>query len=128
MEASAARGSRHVAAAVAATLWRLLHQGERTDQAGEVDTEVKARLDAIRPCLEAQVLAAQSGEAVRSASSLVAPDTNVMANAAKLQFEADFVSLTPCEARRPQRGQRSDVKVEDTPDDIKKPPTVVDQM
>ena len=107
MEATAAHGSRHVAAAVAAALWRLMLQGESSKKCGEDDSEVGARLDAIRPCLQAQVLAARDGEAVRSASSLVPPDINVMANAAKHQFQAEFESLTPGEARREQRGQRS---------------------
>ena len=51
-----------------------------------IDVRVAARLKALEPCLIVQHLAAERGEAARSAADLVSKDTNILGNAARRHF------------------------------------------
>ena len=73
-----------------------------------MNIDVKARLSALEPCIEAQVVAAADGRPSRSSSALVSADTQVLANAAKHWFpDAGFGAVTPRSARKAQRGPRA---------------------
>ena len=99
--------SRHVVAATLAAGLRVVAAVEAKPSAGDpVEAEVKDRLEALRVVLAAQVEAAREGNVQRSARLLVAPEANIMANAARHVFAEPFRQLTPSTVRRAQRGRR----------------------
>ena len=100
--AVSANASRQQLAALGAALWRL--EKEATPVTVE-NSEVRCRLDAIEPCIRAQVHAAAEGIPSRSSAPLVPREVQVMANAAKhLYPPGSFADITPGRARRAQRG------------------------
>ena len=63
---------------------------------GSYDSRVDARLEALQPCLEAQILAADLGFAAGTSRGLVPDETHMRAVAAKHIFDEDidFGSIT----------------------------------
>ena len=104
------KASRHVVAATAVALWRILATPQAMVQQydPELREEVSARVEAVLPALAAQVGADMNGQPSRSAASLVPVEVNIMANAAKHTYglQQPFSALQPREARRMQRCSR----------------------
>ena len=75
---------------------------------GSYDSRVDARLEALQPCLEAQILAADLGFAAGTSRGLVPDETHMRAVAAKHIFDEDIDigSITASEVRRRQRHGR----------------------
>ena len=95
MEATVRAGaSRQVAAATVATLFRLLATEREVEPHGQ---EVKARLDAIAPTLEAKLKGTLCNGGTRA-------KRNVAAHC--FDLELPFSEVTPSDARRIQRGHR----------------------
>ena len=70
------------------------------------DERVLPRLQAIAPCLGAQLSAADDGDFRHTSSGLVPANVQVLGAVAKHNFEVDFEGVTPAQARRLQRGHR----------------------
>ena len=99
-----ARASRQQIAALGAALWRLEKEAQTCS---DEKLEVRLRLDAMEPCIRAQVQSAACGKPSPSSAPLVHRDLHVMSTAAKHIFpEGSFAAITPTTARRLQRGQR----------------------
>ena len=105
-----AGASPKVVAGVAAATLRALRQQERGSSFSSV---VEDRLNALRPCLEAQEAAAGLGLASGSARGLVDRRVSTRANVAKHVFgiDRDFSELSDADCKRLQRGGRG--KLED---------------
>ena len=101
--ATAGASRQVVSAALAAGLRVIAHL---SGVASEPDSELDARLTALRVVLSAQQAAAKDGHPQHSAKGLVSPDELLMANAARHQFSECFERATPASARRSQRGRR----------------------
>ena len=75
---------------------------------GSDDPRVDERLEALQPCLEAQLLAADLGIAAGTSRGLVPDETHMRAVASKHLFgeDIDISSITAVEVRRRQRRGR----------------------
>ena len=73
----------------------------------DLDDELSARLSALIPCIRAQESAAKVGLPSHSSAGLVPADVQVLANAARHQFNEPVVGKSPKQARQVQQGSKS---------------------
>ena len=110
-----AGGSRQVVAATAVALWRACRadaDGAPVEKKKEIDAEVEARVQRIRPVLRTKVEAAVQGK-----QPYVAGGTKTQRNVAEHAMfgeGAEALPKTEQEAKRRQRGRRKKAAKEDT--------------